>query len=226
MMSQEQLERWRLILGKDSQDSLAALSPSGCALSAEQLEMDEALEAIYVSESERDISRSEWESPTEGRPHGTAKGRSTPRVARWLDQIRNFFPKDVVVLLQQDAIERRGLKELLFEPEILAQVEPSLDLASMVLELKNLVPEKAKDAARELVRRVVEELRKRLETSFARPCGARSTVASIRRFAACPTSTIRGRSAVILRTITRRSKRSFPRKSRSSAVAIGRMNGM
>jgi hypothetical protein len=167
MFSQEQLDRWRLILGKDSQESLAQLSPGGCMLSAEQLEMDEALEAIYASDSERDISRSEWESPTEGRPHGAMKGRSMPRVARWLDQIRNFFPKDVVVLLQHDAIERRGLKELLFEPEILAHMEPSLDLASMVLELKNLVPEKAKDAARDLVRRVVEELRKRLETSFA-----------------------------------------------------------
>lgn len=167
MFSHEQLERWRLILGKDAQESLATLSQSGCALSAEQLEMDEALEAIYASDSERDISRSEWESPNGGRPHGASKGRSTPRVARWLDQIRNFFPKDVVVLLQQDAIERRGLKELLFEPEILAQMEPSLDLASMVLELKNLVPEKAKDAARELVRRVVEELQKRLETGFA-----------------------------------------------------------
>ena len=72
-----------------------------------------------------------------------------------------------MVLLQQDAIERRGMKELLFEPEIMARVEPSIDLASAVLELKNLVPEKAKDAARDLVRRVVEELRKRLESRFA-----------------------------------------------------------
>ena len=164
--SQEQLARWRLILGKDSQEAMARMSPSGCTLSAEQLEMDEALEAIYASESEQDISRSEWESPPEGR-HGAVKGRSMPRVARWLDQIRNFFPKDVVVLLQQDAIERRGMKQLLFEPEIMARVEPSLDLASAVLELKNLVPEKAKAAARDLVRRVVEELRKRLESRFA-----------------------------------------------------------
>ncbi|NLX96550.1 MAG: VWA domain-containing protein [Rhodopirellula sp.] len=165
--SQEQLARWRLILGKDSQESMAGMSAAGCLLTAEQLEMDEALEAIYGSDSEREISRSEWESPTEGRPHGAAKGRSMPRVARWLDQIRNFFPKDVVVLLQQDAIQRRGMKELLFEPEIMAKVEPSIDLAGAVLELKNLVPEKAKAAARDLVRRVVEELRRRLESRFA-----------------------------------------------------------
>jgi len=165
--TQEQLVRWRLILGKAAQDSLAAMGPGGCALSAEQLEMDEALAAIYGSDADEDISREEWEGPKRMGAHGAAKGRSTPRVARWLDQIRNFFPKDIVVLIQKDAIERKGMKELLFEPEILAKVEPSLDLAAMVLTLKNLVPEKAKDAARDLVRRVVEELRKRLESQFA-----------------------------------------------------------
>jgi hypothetical protein len=163
----DQLPRWRLILGKDSQESMSKMCPGGVSLSAEQLEMDEALEAIYAGESEDELSRDEWESPTEGRKHGAAKGRSMPRVAKWLDQIRNFFPRDVVVLLQQDAIERRGMKELLFEPEIMAKVEPSIDLASTVLTLKNLVPEKAKAAARELVARVVEEVKKRLETRFA-----------------------------------------------------------
>ena len=59
------------------------------------------------------------------------------------------------------------MKELLFEPELLANVEPSVDLASAVLELKHMVPEKAKAAARDLVRRVVEELRKKLESRFA-----------------------------------------------------------
>lgn len=165
--SPEQLARWRLILSKDVDDSLAKMCPGGCTLSAEQREMDEALEAIYAGDADQEIRRDEWEKPTEGVPHGAAKGRSMPRVARWLDQIRNFFPKDVVVLLQQDAIERRGMKELLLEPEIMAKVEPSLDLAATVLELKNLVPEKAKHAARDLVRRVVDELRKRLESQFA-----------------------------------------------------------
>src|SRR6185295_4630103 len=70
------------------------------------------------------------------------------------------------MLIQKDAIERRGLKQLLFEPEILANVEPSIDLASTVLAMKNMVPEKAKSAARDLVRRVVEEVRKRLESQF------------------------------------------------------------
>jgi hypothetical protein len=165
--SPDQAARWRLILGKESQESLNACNGGACGLSAEQIEMDEALEAIYGGESEEEISQDEWMRKEVGGPHGSVKGRTKPRVAKWLDQVRNFFPKDVVVLLQHDAIERKGMKELLFESEIMANVEPSLDLASAVLELKHLVPEKAKSAARDLVRRVVEELRKKLDSRFA-----------------------------------------------------------
>ena len=162
------LARWRLILGKMADDPLKKM---GCGmglcgdgesiLSSDQDEVDEALEAVYPGDEE--ISKGEWESDTEGRKHGYTRAKTFPRVARWLDQIRNFFPSDVVVLLQTDAIERRGMKELLFEPEIMARVEPSIDLASTVLAMKNMVPEKAKSAARDLVRRVVDEVRKRLE---------------------------------------------------------------
>lgn len=160
-----QLARWRLILGKSAEEPLQQMG--GCAgkqiLGGDQCELDEALEAIYSGD---ELEKSEWETPADGRPHGAVKGRTFPKVAKWLDQIRNFFPKDVVVLLQKDAIERRGLKELLFEPEVMANVEPSLELAATVLAMKNMVPEKAKSAARDLVRRVVEDVRKRLETQF------------------------------------------------------------
>ena len=154
-----------------------------------------------------------------------SKGRSLPRVARWLDQIRNFFPRDVVVLLQQDAIERRGMKELLFEPEILAKVEPSVDLASAVLELKNLVPEKAKAAARDLVRRVVEELRKRLESRFAQAIRGsidRSEHSPLRSLPNLDWPRTIRRNLKNYNTTSRRSSR---RRSRSSAGGTGRTNG-
>lgn len=165
-MNPTQLARWRLILGKSAEDTLQQMANrvGQSILAGEQSELDEALEAIYAGE---EISRDEWENAPEGMPHGTVRGKSFPRVAKWLDQIRTFFPKDVVVLLQKDAIERRGLKQLLFEPEVLANVEPSLDLAATVLAMKNMVPEKARAAARDLVRRVVEDVRKQLESQFA-----------------------------------------------------------
>jgi hypothetical protein len=160
-----QLARWRLILGKSAEEPLQLMGNFGDQpiLAGELSELDEALEAIYTSD---EIERSEWEAPIDGRPHVASGGRAFPRVAKWLDQIRTFFPKDIVVLLQKDAIERRGLKELLLEPEILANVEPSLDLAATVLAMKNMVPERAKAAARELVRRVVEDVRKQLESQL------------------------------------------------------------
>lgn len=161
----EQLTRWRLILGKSAEESLQQIGGrvGQPLLVGDQGELDEALEAIYAGD---EIERSEWEAPADGRTHGAGKGRSFPRVAKWLDQIRTFFPKDIVVLLQKDAIERRGLKQLLLEPEILANVEPSLDLAATVLAMKNMVPEKAKSAARDLVRRVVEDVRRQLESQL------------------------------------------------------------
>ncbi len=162
----EQLLRWRLILGKGAQESLESCSGRPCMLTGDMAEMDEALEAIYDDSNE--LSRGEWEERSRTRTHGgAAKGRVAPKIARWLHQIRTFFPKDVVVLIQTDAIERRGMKELLFEPELLCNVEPSLDLAATLLTLKNLVPEKAKEAAREVVRKVVEEIKKRLQDQFA-----------------------------------------------------------
>jgi hypothetical protein len=162
------LARWRLILGKSAEDSLAEMG--GCKgtpiLSGDQCELDEALEAIYSSDEGEEIGQDEWKRPIEGTPHGSVKGKTFPRVAKWLDQIRTFFPKDVVVLIQKDAIERKGLKQLLLEPEVLAEIEPSLDLAATVLQMKNMVPEKAKAAARELVKRVADDVRKQLESQF------------------------------------------------------------
>lgn len=172
-MSHEQLLRWRLILGKSTDENLCAMGRlagllrDGCLLTGDGSAIDEALELVYPGEGEADesgeLTREEWERDP-GSKHSPVKGRGLPKVARWLGEVRRLFPRDVVVLVQKDAIERRGLKQLLFEPEMLAQVEPSVDLASMILSLKSLVPEKAKAAAREVVRKVVEELRKRLES--------------------------------------------------------------
>jgi len=160
----QQIARWRLILGASTQEAFEKMGP-GCGLSGDQMAMDQALANIYGGGDDNELSMEDWSSKEVG-VHGAAKGRVAPKVARWLDQVRTFFPRDVVTLIQHDAIERKGMDELLFEPEILSSVEPSLDLANAILELKNLVPDKAKQAARELVSRVVEDLRKRLEQRF------------------------------------------------------------
>src|SRR6266478_2557815 len=148
----EQLKRWRLILGHHAQDSLAQMG-GGCQLSPEQIGMDEALAAIY-----------DETSGEEGRSKRSAGlGPSAPSLAKWLGDIRSYFKEDVVTVIQNDAIEKKGLTQLLFEPETLKNVEPNPQLVGTLMSLKGRIPERTKETARMVVRAVVEKIKKLLE---------------------------------------------------------------
>ncbi len=149
----EQLRRWRLVLGKDSQDALDSMCEQGVTLSGADAEMDEALAAIY----------DETEEDGQPRERSAGLGKSSPRLAKWLGDIRTYFKQDVVTVIQQDAIERRGLKQLLFEPEMLKNVQPNIQLVGTLMSLRGKIPERTKETARMVVREVVEEIKKRLE---------------------------------------------------------------
>jgi hypothetical protein len=129
------------------------MSPRGCNLTAEQLEMDEALAAIYDETGEQ-------RGPGQRQ---AGLGGSAPRLNKWLGDIRNYFKEDVVSVIQQDAIERKGLKQLLFEPEMLKNVQPNVQLVGTLLSLKGQIPERTKETARMVVRAVVEQIKLALE---------------------------------------------------------------
>lgn len=157
-VDQEQLKRWRLILGQHSQDSFAQMGGSGgCQLSADQAAMDEALAAIY------DESAGEGQEQPRGRQRSAGLGRSAPNLAKWLGDIRNYFKEDVVAVIQNDAIERKGLTQLLFEPEMLKNVEPNPQLVGTLMSLKGRIPERTKETARLVVQAVVEKIKRLLE---------------------------------------------------------------
>ena len=157
----DQLRRWRLILGQATQESFERLG--GCALSAEQVAMDEALAAIYDETSGEETSGSGAGAGASGGGRSAGLGGSAPRLAKWLGDIRTYFSEDVVTVIQQDAIERQGLQELLFEPEMLRSVQPSIQLVGTLMSLRGRIPERTKETAREVVRAVTDEVRKRLE---------------------------------------------------------------
>jgi hypothetical protein len=147
----EQVKRWRLILGASANDSLNQCSP-GMTLSSDQMQMDEALAAIYDA--------------TEGQSSGGRQaglGGSAPRLSKWLGDIRTYFKEDVVCVIQQDAIERKGLTQLLFEPETLKSVQPNVQLVGTLLSLSGQIPERTKETARQVVRAVVEQIKLELE---------------------------------------------------------------
>lgn len=143
----ERLRRWRLALGSDGQSADAA---NQIELSERDARIDKALSMLYGA--------------PDGKKRSAGLGRSAPRVARWLDDIRNFFPTPVVQVVQKDAFERLGLKQLLLDPEFLATVEADVHLVADLIDLKSAMPARAKETARQVVRKVVEELMKRLES--------------------------------------------------------------
>jgi Mg-chelatase subunit ChlD len=147
--AEERLRRWRLVLGGDAEEA------TGGALQGDEARMDAALEALYGSTGRG----------TTGGARGRRSaglGASAPKVARWLGDIRTFFPSTVVQVMQKDAIERLDLTRLLLEPEMLEAVEPDVHLVGTILSLKSVMPEKAKESARAVVRKVVRELEERL----------------------------------------------------------------
>ncbi|MFE5592885.1 VWA domain-containing protein [Streptomyces sp. NPDC056549] len=140
----ERLRRWRLVLGGGDADGTAR------ALTGTDAAMDGALTALY--------DRKAWDA---GDRSG-GLGASAPSVARWLGDIRTYFPSSVVQVMQRDAIERLGLATLLLEPEMLEAVEPDVHLVGTLLSLGRAMPETTRETARAVVRKVVDDLEKRL----------------------------------------------------------------
>ncbi|GAA3411390.1 VWA domain-containing protein [Paenibacillus hodogayensis] len=168
-----QVQRWRLILGEAAEEKLCGCAGAGGGqplLDEESRLMDEALAAIYDGTSGVDAGNGGLAGASGGGRGGGGRsaglGASQPKLAKWLGDIRSFFPSDVVSVIQADAIERKGLKELLFEPETLAQVKPDLRMVATLMSLKGKIPEKTKETARQLVAAVVDEIKKRLESDI------------------------------------------------------------
>ncbi|MEZ0092159.1 VWA domain-containing protein [Streptacidiphilus sp. EB129] len=145
----ERLRRWRLVLGGDADGT-------GCRLVGREAAMDRALSALYRGDSGNGADRRS--------PRGAGLGGSAPQVARWLGDIREYFPTSVVQLMQQDAIERLGLARLLLEPEMLAAVEPDVHLVGTLISLGKALPETTRETARAVVRAVVTDLERRIAT--------------------------------------------------------------
>jgi len=128
--------RWRLILG--------AADGGAARLAGADLAIDKALGALYDGERRGGLEN------------------SAPNVTRWLGDIRSYFPASVVRVMQQDAMERLNLKRLLLEPELLESVQPDVHLVADLISLSSAIPERTKDTARLVVRKVVEEVERRL----------------------------------------------------------------
>ena len=163
-LERERLRRWRLVLGSasdggdgpgDTGRAGAGEDGAGDGLSDRDAAMDGALAAVYESR------------PGPARRTG-GLGGSAPALHRWLGDIRTYFPAPVVQVLQQDAMERLGLRQLLLEPELLAAVQPDVHLVSTLLALGSGMPEQTRQTARIVVGQVVADIERRMQTELHR----------------------------------------------------------
>lgn len=132
--------RWALALGGDDE-----------GLSDTDRRMSLALDALYDDE----------------KPKSAGLDGSAPRVARWLGDIREFFPAPVVQVIQKDAFDRKGLRQMLLQPEFLATVEADVHLVADLISLRRVMPDKTIETARQVIAKVVADLLKRLEARTA-----------------------------------------------------------
>ncbi|KIH96503.1 von Willebrand factor A [Streptomonospora alba] len=149
------MRRWRLVLGGTAESACGGLGAADGG-------MDGALAALYDRDGHGGQGGAGGGGGRNGGPRGAGLGASAPSVADWLSDIRRYFPSSVVQVMQTDAMERLGLRRMLMEPETLEAVEPDVHLVGALLSLSEVMPEAARESARAVVRRVVEDLERRL----------------------------------------------------------------
>ena len=150
--------RWRLVLGPGAEEVL------GACLEGEGLRQDQALAYLYDREyGSRNVRRG-----------GLGPGSLDPSqltVPEWINSVHELFPRRTIERIEKDALERYQLEEMVTNPDLLRRAQPSVTLLKAVLHTKHLMNQQVLRLARDLVRRVVEELMQKLARQVRAPFG-------------------------------------------------------
>lgn len=148
--------RWRLVLGQDADPV------TGACLGDEDAARDAALEYLYGREygAGRNVRR--------GSQHGGLEA-SNLSVPEWINRVHELFPQRTIERIEKDALERYGLEEMVTNPDLLRRAQPSQTLLKAVLRTKHLMNQEVLALARELVRKVVQELLEKLAVQIRNP---------------------------------------------------------
>jgi Mg-chelatase subunit ChlD len=158
------LRRWRLVLGRFAEPRLGGCGGPGSNFSR----MDRVLEYLYGREYRgRGVRGRAGKDGRRGRG-GDAESRlggdeaSVLTVPDWIRQVRELFPNDTAEIIERHALDRYGMTELVTDPDVLKKLEPSYELLKAVLSFKGMMEGEVLEVARNIVRQVVEELRRKL----------------------------------------------------------------
>jgi Mg-chelatase subunit ChlD len=151
-MPLDPLARWRLVLGEASEGAL------GGQLDGQGQAMDAALAWLYGREEElagRDV-------------RGAGSEGSVLSVPEWINDIHTLFPRETIERLEQDAVERYQIQEVVTRADVLERMEPNETLLRAVLRTQHLMNPEVLAVARRIVERVVRELMEKLQKEVRR----------------------------------------------------------
>jgi Mg-chelatase subunit ChlD len=159
--------RWRLVLGKDAE-------AEGLTLGLDpQMQRIEALVG-FLFEGEAGGGTGSGAGGAGGRGGGAGggsggrqggSGGSALTVPTWIDEVSELFPRSAQEVLHRELVRRRGIRELLDQPELLDKVEPNVELVKTLLTHKDLLNENTRGLARRIIEKVVEELKQRMQVA-------------------------------------------------------------
>jgi hypothetical protein len=147
---QDALIRWRLVLGEDAEQGL------GCSLGGADAARDAALAYLYNREygPNRNVRQN--------RDRRGGQEDSVLSTPDWINAVHQLFPKRTIERIEKDALDRYQIQELVTNPDLLKRAQPSQALLKAVLQTKHLMNQEVLALARDLVRKVVEQLMEKL----------------------------------------------------------------
>ncbi len=155
------LDRWRLVLGKYADQRLR----NGQGLQGANARMDQALDYLYGREYQGRGLRGDI-GPGSLDP-------SQLTLVTWLSEVRELFPQETVELIEKHALDRYGLTELVTDPQTLERLEPNQQLLRTLLTLRGHLKGEVLHMARRIIKQVVEEIRRRLESEVRQALSGR-----------------------------------------------------
>lgn len=158
--NEQTLNRWRLVLGKQSSGEVDF---SGDPSEVNAFEsMEELLEYLYGQAGGEDV-RGEGVAVRQG-----GSGESTLQAAEWITRVRELFPKQTAEVLEKHALEEFHMTELLTDKKVLESITPDMNLLKTILQLKHLMKGEVLETAKKIAAQVAEQLREKLENSVKR----------------------------------------------------------
>ena len=150
----QQVKRWRLILGQYADDNL------NNKLDSYEQQIDQALDYLYQHEY---LARGLL---TEGKNRSGGKDGSVYNTVNWLRQSRKLFPKSTFERMQNQALERYNLQGILNNPNAVKELQPNFNSVRLLMRLRGKLSNSVQDEVKALIKKVVDEILQKIQTSF------------------------------------------------------------